>query len=139
MIFLVELVKESTNRPDFLQRTAIVALVSGVIGGLFLAWIRDWATGSGFVLAVLWSLGNIAVLAGILRTATNPAGMNKRKLIGLVGLKLIGFYGVAVWLLIHRWFPLGAFAAGMGWPLLVGALRAWTPSPVPSRRPGVTP
>jgi hypothetical protein len=136
---LGELVKESTNQPDFLKRTAIVALVSGVVAGLFLAMYRDWAAGSGFVLAVLWSLGNIAVLAGILRTATNPVGLRKRKLVGLIALKLIGFYGVAIWVLIHRWFPLGVFAAGMGWPLLIGAFRALTPSPLPSRRPRVTP
>jgi hypothetical protein len=139
LIFLVGLVKESTNSPDFLRRTGVAALVSGVMAGLCTAWVWGWPAGSGFVIALLWSLGNVAVLAAILRTATNPAGIHKRRLIGLTALKLIGFYGSAVWLLVHRWFPVGAFAAGMGWPLLVGALRAWTPRlPVPDRHRGAT-
>ena len=139
MIFLVELVKESTNSPDFIRRTGIAALISGVIAGLCAAWVWGWFTGSGFVLALLWSIGNVAVLAAILRTATNPSGIEKKKLIGLALLKLIGFYGAAVWILVHRWFPVGAFAAGMGWPLLVGALRVWTPRmAVPTRQKGAT-
>jgi hypothetical protein len=137
LIFLVTLVKESTNSPHFLRRTGVAALVSGVIVGLCVAWVWGWPAGSGFVLALLWSLGNVAVLAAILRTATNPSGIDKKKLVGLTALKLIGFYSAAIWILVHRWFPIGAFAVGMGWPLLVGALRAWTPGlPVPSRDRG---
>jgi len=137
LIFLVTLVKESTNSPDFLKRTGVATLVSGVVAGLCVAWVWGWPAGSGFVLALLWSLGNVAVLAAILRTATNPSGIDKKKIIGLTALKLIGFYGAAIWILVHRWFPIGVFAAGMGWPLLVGALRAWTPRlPVPSRDRG---
>jgi len=127
-------VKESTNSPDFLKRTAIASLVSGVIAGLCVAWVWGWPSSSGFVVGFLWSLGNIAVLAAILRMATNPAGINKRRLLGFVALKLIVFYGSAVLLLVNRWFPIGMFAAGMGWPLLVGALRAWTPRlPAPTQ------
>jgi len=137
LIFLAGLVKESTNSPDFIRRTGIAALIAGVIAGLCVAWVWGWPAGSGFVLALIWSLGNVAVLAAILRTATNPDGIDKKKLIGFTVLKLIGFYGVAVWILVHRWFPVGAFAAGMGWPLFVGALRAWTPRMrVPSRHRG---
>ena len=133
------LVKESTNSPDFLKRTGVAALVSGVIAGLCVAWVWGWPAGSGFVLALLWSLGNVAVLAAILRAAMNPIRIDKKKLIGLTALKLVGFYGAAIWILVHRWFPIGVFAAGMGWPLLVGALRAWTPRmPMPSRHRGVT-
>jgi hypothetical protein len=139
LIFLVALVKESTNSPDFLKRTGVAALVSGVIAGLCVAWVWGWPAGSGFVLALLWSLGNVAVLAAILRAAMNPIRIDKKKLIGLTALKLVGFYGAAIWILVHRWFPVGVFAAGMGWPLLVGALRAWTPRmPMPSRHRGVT-
>ena len=139
MIFLVGLVKESTNSPDFLKRTGIAALISGVIAALCVAWVWGWPAGSGFMLALLWSLGNVAVLAAILRTATHPAGIDKKRIIALTAIKLIGFYGSAIVLLIYRWFPVGAFAAGMGWPLLVGALRAWTPRmPAPSRERGVT-
>jgi hypothetical protein len=139
LIFLAGLVKESTNSPDFIRRTGIAALVSGVVVGLCVAWVWGWPAASGFVLALLWSLGNVAVLAAIMRTAINPSGIDKKKLIGLMLLKLIGFYGAAVWILVHRWFPVGAFAAGMGWPLLVGALRAWTPRlPAPSRHRGAT-
>jgi hypothetical protein len=139
LIFLVALVKESTNSPDFLKRTGVAALVSGVIAGLCVAWVWGWPAGSGFVLALLWSLGNVAVLAAILRAAMNPIRIDKKKLIGLTALKLVGFYGAAIWILVHRWFPIGVFAAGMGWPLLVGALRAWTPRmPMPSRHRGVT-
>jgi len=139
LIFLVGLVKESTNSPDFLRRTGIAALISGVVVALCVAWAWGWPAGSGFVLAMLWSLGNVAVLAAILRTAINPAGIDKKRLIALTAIKLVGFYGIAVWVLVHRWFPIGAFAAGMGWPLLVGALRAWTPRmPAPHRRPDTT-
>ena len=119
--------KESTNTPGFLKRTAIAALVSGVIAGLCAAWVWGWHIGSGFVAGMLWSLGNIAVLAAILRTATDVTGIRKRRLVGFVALKLIVFYGAAIWLLVAKVVPVGAFAAGMGWPLLAGALRAWTP------------
>ena len=123
MIFLVGLVKESTNSPDFLRRTGIAALISGVVAALCVAWVWGWPAGSGFMLATLWSLGNVAVLAAILRTAIHPAGINKKRLIMLTAIKLVGFYGIAVWVLVHRWFPIGVFAAGMGWPLFVGVLR----------------
>ena len=129
--------KESTNGPEFLKRTAITSLVSGVIAGLCAAWVWDWHVGSGFVAGMLWSLGNIAVLAAILRTATNVSGIQKRRLVGLVALKLIVFYGSGIWMLVSHVVPVGAFAAGMGWPLLAGALRSWRPqlsSTNPSRR-----
>lgn len=117
----------------------MTALISGAIVGLCVAWRWGWPAGSGFVFAMLWSLGNVAVLAAILRTATNPSRIDKKKLIALTALKLIGFYGAAIWILVHRWFPVGAFAAGMGWPLLVGALRAWTPRiAAPGRPRGIT-
>ena len=119
--------KESTNTPEFLKRTGIASLVSGVIAGLCAAWIWGWHVGSGFVAGMLWSLGNIAVLAAILRTATDVNGIRKRRLVGWVALKLIVFYGAAVWMLVSHVVPVGAFAAGMGWPLLAGVLRAWTP------------
>ena len=131
--------KESTNSPDFLRRTGIAALISGVVAALCVAWVWGWSAGSGFVLALLWSLGNVAVLAAILRTATNPTGIDKKRLIVLTVLKLVGFYGIAVWVLVHRWFPIGVFAAGMGWPLFVGVLRVWAPRlSAPHRRPDPT-
>ena len=119
--------KESTNTPEFLKRTALASLVSGVIAGLCAAWVWGWSVVSGFVAGMLWSLGNIGVLAAILRTATDVNGIRKGRLVGLVALKLIVFYGSAIWMLVNHVVPVGAFAAGMGWPLLAGALRSWRP------------
>ena len=130
---MIELVKESTNRPDFLKRTAMSSLVSGIFAGLVAAWVWGWATASGFVLAVFWGLANFAVLAAILKNATDPAGARVASLAGLVAIKLIGLYGVAVLVLLHRWFPVGAFAAGIGWPLAIAVLRSLAPSRAPGR------
>jgi hypothetical protein len=134
-------VKESTNPPDFLQKTAVATLWSGVLAGLLVAWRWDWMVASGFEFAVFWSLANFAVLAAILRNATRPEGARVASLAGWVALKLIGLYGLALLVLLHRWFPLGAFAAGMGWPLIIVVLRSLAPAAVPGRprQGGVSP
>lgn len=116
--------KESTRDPDFLKRTAIAALATGLVLGLLVAAKWGWDAGSGFVFALLWGLANFAVLAAILKTATDPEGIRVGRLAGLVALKLLGLYTLAIWVLLHRWFPLSAFAGGFTWTLLVGFLRA---------------
>ena len=130
---MVGLVKESTNRPDFLRRTAWSSLASGIFAGLVAAWIWGWAAASGFVFAVFWGVANFAVLAAILKNATHPSGARVASLVGLMAIKLVGLYGLAVVVLLNRWFPVGAFAAGIGWPLATALLRSLTPSPL-SRR-----
>jgi len=121
---LTDLVKESTNQPDLLQRTAIAATWTGLMLGLGVALRWGWPAGTGFVLALGWALANFAVLAVILKTATNPVGVRVGRLVFWIALKLVGLYGLAIWVLVHRWFPLAAFAAGFSWPLAVGFLRA---------------
>jgi hypothetical protein len=122
------LVKESTSSSEFLIRTAIVSLVSGLIAGLAVAARWDWRTASGFVLALVWGLGNFGALAVILRAVTDPRGPKVGRALAWIAIKLAGLYGVAVLVLLHRWFPLGAFVIGLSWPLAVGALRALTPA-----------
>jgi hypothetical protein len=85
------------------------------------------------VFALGWSLANFAVLAVILRTVTDPKGVRTGRLIGWVALKIVGLYGLAVWVLLHRWFPLLAFLAGFSWPLVVVVLRALGPLVVRGR------
>jgi hypothetical protein len=121
---LTNLVKESTSQPDLLRRTAVVAAWTGIVLGLAVAWRWGWTAGTGFVLALGWSLANFAVLAAILKTATHPEGVRVGRLALWIVLKLVGLYGLAIWVLVHRWFPLAAFAAGFSWPLAVGFLRA---------------
>jgi hypothetical protein len=138
---LVGLVKESTNPHDFVKQTAVATLWSGILAGLVVAWQWGWSAASGFEFAVVWGLANFAVLAVILRNATRPEGARVASLAGWVALKLIGLYGLAILVLLHRWFPLGAFAVGMGWPLVIIALRSLAPAGLP-RRPresGVSP
>jgi hypothetical protein len=92
------------------------------------------------VFALLWGLANFAVLAAILGIATDPKGIRVGPLVGLVVLKLFGLYTVAIWVLLHRWFPAAAFAGGFSWTLMVGLLRAvgslTAKSPTGSRNPG---
>jgi hypothetical protein len=137
---LDDFVKESTRTPDFLTRTAFAALGTGLVIGLALAAKWGWSTASGFVVALAWGLANFAVLAAILKTATDPDGIRVGRLAGLVALKLFGLYTLAIWILLHRWFPLGAFAGGFSWTLLVGLLRAvgslTIPSGIRARTPG---
>lgn len=121
---MTDLVKESTSHPDLLRRIALAATWSGVVIGLGVALVWGWAAGAGFVLALAWALANFAVLAVILKTATNPDGVRVGRLAFWIALKLVGLYGFAIWVLVHRWFPLAAFAAGFSWPLMVGFLRA---------------
>lgn len=132
--------KESTNAPDFLKRTAFAALWTGLVAGLAVAVRWGWDTGSGFVFALLWGLANFVVLAAILKTATDPEGIKVGRLAGLVAFKLLGLYTLAIWVLFHRWFPLPAFAGGFTWTLLVGVLRALgsltIPSGIRTRNPG---
>jgi hypothetical protein len=116
-------VKERTSGPEFLRRTAVSALVSGIVLGLALAVRFGWLAGAGFVAAMFWGLANFAVLAAILRNATDPAGVRKRRLLGWVVLKALGLYGLGIWVLIQGWFPIAALASGFGWPLVVGLLR----------------
>lgn len=115
--------KESTS-PQFLNRTAAASLITGVLVGLLVAARWDWHAASGFMVGLFWSLANFAVLAVILKTATNPAGLNGKRLAGWVALKVVVIYGAALWILLNRWFPLAAFMAGLTWPLFVVFLRA---------------
>ncbi len=116
--------KESTSGPDFLRRSALAALVTGVLVGLGVAWHWGWAAGSGFAASLLWGLADFTVLAMILRILTGQGSRNKTALAALVFLKLVGLYGLALLLLWKRWFPLPAFLAGFSWPLFVVLLRA---------------
>lgn len=116
--------KESTSGSDFLIRTALAAVWSGLVLGLAVAWRWGWDAGSGFVLALFWGLANFAVLAAILKAATTPGGVRVRPTVGWILVKIVGLYGLGIWLLLHRWFPIPAFLAGFGWPLAVGLLRA---------------
>jgi hypothetical protein len=82
-----------------------------------------WAAGTGFVAAMFWGLANFAVLAAILRDATDPAGVRKGRLLGWMVLKIAGLYGLGILGLIQGWFPIAALASGFGWPPAVGLLR----------------
>ena len=97
---------------------------TGLVLGLAAAVLWDWQTASGFVVALFWGLANFAVLAVILKTATNPGGFHAGRLVGWIALKIIGLYGLAALVLMYRWFPLPAFVAGFSWPLAVSLLRA---------------
>ena len=92
--------------------------------GMAVAWKWGWDAGAGFVLALVWGLGNFAVLAAILTVATHPSRVRVGRLVGLVALKLIGLYGVAAWVLLYQWVSLPAFVAGFSWTLAVTVLRA---------------
>ena len=115
--------KESTSDPAFLKRTGFASLVTGVVAGLVIALRWDWAAASGFMVAMLWSVANFAILAAIIKAATHPGGMQTGRLATLAAVKLVGFYGVALLILMNRWFPLPVFVAGFSWPLVVGVLR----------------
>lgn len=116
--------KESTSGPQFLKRSAVAALVTGVLVGLGIAWEWGWAAGSGFAASLLWGLADFGVLAAILRILTGQGPRSKTVLALLVFLKLVGLYGIAILLLWKRWFPLPAFLVGFSWPLFVLLLRA---------------
>ena len=92
--------------------------------GLAVAWRWGWDAGAGFVLGLMWGLASFAVLAGILRIATDTSGIRVGPLVGLVAIKLIGLYGLAGWFLFQGWVPLLAFVAGFSWILAVTVLRA---------------
>lgn len=117
-------VKESTSGPEFLVRTAVIAGVTGLVWGLLAAYRVDWPTAAGFVFSLMWALANFAVLARILRSATDPAGPRKRTVAGWTALKLIGLYPLGIGVLAADFFPLPALAAGLVWPLVVVVLRA---------------
>ena len=121
---MTAIVNESTSGPEFLRRTAWVALWTGIVAALAVAYRWDWRTGSGFLTALGWALANFAVLAAILTTATRPGGGSKGRLAALMAVKLIGLYGLAAVILWKRWFPILAFVGGFTWPLLVVLLRA---------------
>lgn len=119
--------KESTSDPAFLMRTGLATILTGVVAGLVIALRWDWAAASGFMVAMLWSVANFAILAAIIKAATHAEGMQTGRFAGLVAIKLVGFYGVALLILLNRWFPLPVFIAGFSWPLVVGVLRAVAP------------
>ena len=121
---MTTIVKESTTGPTFLLRTGLVALVSGVLIGLWTAWPWGWRFGAGFTAAVLWSLGNFAALAALLREITRRGGARKGRVIGWGALKVFGLYGLGFWALYKGWFPLLSVAAGFTWPLAVVVLRS---------------
>jgi hypothetical protein len=117
-------VKERTSGPDFLVRTGLVALVTGVLIGLWVAWHWGWRSGAGFTAAVLWSLANFAVLSALLREITNRDGIRKGRVAAWAALKIVGLYGFGAWILYQQWFPLIAVMAGFTWPLAVVLLRS---------------
>ncbi len=119
--------KESTSDPAFLKRTGLASLLTGVVAGLVIALRWDWAAASGFMVAMLWSVANFAILAAIIKAATHPEGMQTGRFVALAAVKLVGFYGVALLILLNAWFPLPVFVAGFSWPLVVGVLRAVAP------------
>ena len=121
-----DFVKESTSDPAFLKRTGLASLVTGVVVGLVIALRWDWTAASGFMVALLWSVANFAVLAGIIKAATHPEGMRTGRFAALVALKF-GFYAAGVLILLNRWFPVPAFVVGFSWPMVVGILRGISP------------
>jgi hypothetical protein len=116
--------KELTAGPGFLRRTLLIALLGGLAGAVAVAQRFGWTAGAGFAFAHLWSLANLVVLASILRSATHPAGVQRHRLVGMLLVKVFGLYAPGVWVLIEGFFPVGAVAAGIGFPLLVIFLRA---------------
>lgn len=115
---------ERTSGPNFLVRTGLVALVTGVLIGLCVAWLWGWRSGAGFTVAVLWSLANFAVLAALLREITSREGIHKGRVAAWAALKVVGLYGLGVWILFQQWFPPIAVMAGFTWPLAVVLLRS---------------
>ena len=77
--------KESTSDPAFLKRTGFASLVTGVVAGLVIALRWDWAAASGFMVAMLWSVANFAILAAIIKAATHPGGMQTGRFATLAG------------------------------------------------------
>ncbi len=116
--------KERTSGPNFLVRTGLVALVTGVLIGLWVAWTWGWRSGAGFTAAMLWSLANFAVLAALLREITSREGIHKGRVAGWAALKVVGLYGLGAWVLFQQWFPPIAVMAGFTWPLAVVLLRS---------------
>jgi hypothetical protein len=116
-------VKQSTSGPEFLRRTLIASLVTGILVGLALAWRFGWPVGTSFLVALLWGLANFAALAGVLKTATDPGGVRKLRLTGLVGVK-VAIYAIGIAILVSGRLVVVPAAAGFGWPLLIGLLRA---------------
>ncbi len=116
--------KERTSGPNFLVRTGLVALVTGVLIGLCVAWLWGWRSGAGFTAAVLWSLANFAVLAALLREITNRDRVHKGRVAAWAALKVVGLYGLGAWILFQQWFPPIAVMAGFTWPLAVVLLRS---------------
>lgn len=121
---MTAIVKERTSGPDFLVRSGLVALVTGVLVGLCVAWLWGWRSGAGFTAAVLWSLANFAVLAALLREITKREGARKGRVAGWAALKVVGLYGLGAWILFQQWFPPIAVMAGFTWPLAVVLLRS---------------
>jgi hypothetical protein len=123
---LSDFVKKSTSDPEFLRRTGLASLLTGVLAGLVIALRWDWVGASGFMVALLWSVANFAVLAGIIQAATHPEGMRSGRVAMLAAVKL-GFYAAALVILMNRWFPVPFFIVGFSWPLVVGVLRGIAP------------
>lgn len=118
--------KESTSDLAFLERTAIASFLTGAVAGLVVALRWDWIAASGFMVALLWSVANFALLAGIIKAATHPEGRRTGRFAALVAVKL-GFYAAAAVILLNRWFPIPFFIVGFSWPLVVGILRGVAP------------
>jgi len=125
-------VKESTSNPEFLKRTGVASLWTGIVAGLAVALRWDWEAASGFMVALLWSVANFAVLSALIKAATHPGGKQMGRFAGFAGMKLLFYAGAAV-ILLNLWFPVPFFVAGVSWPLLVGVLKGLSPLLV---RPG---
>lgn len=115
--------KQSTSGPEFLRRTVVASFITGILVALALAWRFGWPVGSSFAIALLWGLANFSVLGALLRTATDPGGVRKLRLTGWVALK-VTIYAIGIAILVSGKLEVVPAAAGFGWPLLIGLLRA---------------
>ncbi len=97
-----------------LRRAQVGTVVGGLLVGVVVAAIWTLPQGLGVVAGAGWAALNLRALEGLIAAAVVPAGERPRKLRVFLWLfAKLGVYGLALWILIVRPFPVIGIVGGL--------------------------
>ena len=107
----------------FLKRTSWAVLITGAVAALVVAVRWGSSAGLGFLIGLVWGLGNFWGLAWVTQALAHPTNPDRVKALRAGFFKFF-LYAAGILLLWWNAFPLLALVSGFSWLLVVLVLRA---------------
>jgi hypothetical protein len=98
--------------------------VLGLVLSAPFATYFGWMAAAGWIAGFLWSLANLAAIAGLVRHVLADGPRDRRAIATVLAVKFPGLYGIGFVALAVLHFPAMWLVAGFTWPLFVAVMKA---------------